>query len=420
VACGQVEHLSNEDGEDYIVLADEKASFIAAARGAIADGTFVRITLGKYRGNGDVQKAVASLVMLKEAPHLRIVLSEARRDVTEAPALEDGLQRIAELVGSDFLNVTLFTTAKDLTLSFNKKKEAQLIEAKPTFKEPPASRTHNREKKHAIEPSRPYLKRLGISQDDGTVKPSMYPKFKQISHFIEIVDDLVRASPLRDEPSVSAVDIGSGKGYLTFALYDFLNAKLRKSASVHGIEVRPDLVEFCAGLAKKVGFKGLSFEAASADKASMRAADITIALHACDTATDDAFAEGIAANSALIICAPCCQYELAPQLSRPGEALDGLVKYGLFKQRQADLVTDAARCLLLEASGYKVKVIEFVSTEHTAKNLLIAAIRDAHADRAAAARQYEALKAYMGFKTQHLETRLSQISGFALGGKPAS
>lgn len=392
-------------------MADERETFVETVREAVGSGTFVRVTLGKYRGSEDVKKAVLTLVTLKDVPHLRFVTSTSRQDKTENASMDEGSKRLADVLGSQFYSATLFTTLKDVTLTFNKKMEAQRIESKPTFTAAPQSTAHNRAKQYAVEPSRPYLKGLGISQDDGTVKPSMYPKFKQICHFIEIVDDLLRESSLRDAKSVSVVDIGSGKGYLTFALYDFLTSKLGKAAAVTGIEVRPDMVALCSRLAAKFGMEALHFEAAEAAKAALPRPDVTIALHACDTATDDAMAQGIEAGSALIICAPCCQHELAPQLGKPGEALAGLMKFGLMRQREADLVTDAARGLLLEASGYKVKVIEFVSTEHTAKNLMIAAIRSSQVDRAAARKQYEALKAFMGFETQHLEKRLNEFLG---------
>ena len=387
---------------------DDKTTFIDAIAASIAAGTFVRVTLGKFRGQGEAQKVVATLVTLKGAPNLRLVTSHARRDVTQNYSIDDGIAHIAAVAGDAFLSATLFTTERDLSLLFNKKREARLSTAKPSL--PPAVSTdHNRAKQHAIDPARPYLLHLGLTLDDGRVKPSMYPKFKQISHFIEIVDDLMREADVRDAKSLSVIDIGSGKGYLTFALYDHLTAKLGKSARVMGVEVRPDLVAFCTDLAKRAGFKGLSFEAAAAEQTASTPADILIALHACDTATDDAIYHGISGNAALIITAPCCQHELAPQLTKPDAAISGLMKFGLFKQRQADLVTDAARCLLLEASGYKVKVIEFVSTEHTAKNLLIAAIRSNDVNRDLAKRQYAALKAFAGFQMQRLEERLAAI-----------
>jgi hypothetical protein len=237
----------------------------------------------------------------------------------------------------------------------------------------------------------------------------MQGKYRQICHFIEIVDDLLREAGPREGAPLSVVDIGSGKGYLTFALYVHLATTLGMKCQVKGIEVRDDLVTLCNGLARQLGFAGLSFEASEAERMSTKEADIVIALHACDTATDDAMAFGIKSGARLIIAAPCCQHELAPQINEPIDGLKGVTKYPLFKQRQADLVTDAARALLLEASGYKVKVIEFVSTEHTSKNILIAAVQSAGVDRTSARELYRNLKGATGFVTQHLEAQLKDV-----------
>lgn len=387
------------------MTAPDKDAFLAAVTENAKAATLVRITLGKYRGTGDAQKIVVTPVTVKDAPHLKFVTSHARKDITGNYAIDSAVERLAGLIGEDYLSATLFTTAQDLTLQFTKKKATTLTRGKPTFASVPAA-GHNRAKNYIVDAGRPYLKALGVTQADGTVKPSMYPKFKQICHFVEIVDQLIRESDLDTAGKISVTDIGSGKGYLTFALYDHLTAALRKSASVKGIEVRADMVALCQRIAKDAGFTGLTFDEIRADQAAARASDVIIALHACDTATDDAIYQGISTNAALIVVAPCCQHELAPQLAKASDALTGITKFGLFKQRQADLVTDAARCLLLEASGYRVKVIEFVSTEHTAKNIMIAAIRATTIDRAAARAQFERLKSEMGFTSQHLATRL--------------
>lgn len=386
---------------------DHKAAFVTAIEASLAAGTFVRLTLGKYRGSDEAQKIVATPVSLKDKAHLKFVTSFARRDVTGNFTVQDGATRISALLGDSYLSATLFTTTEDLTLSYTKKKATTLTRGKPTFTAPPAS-DHNRAKQYIVDASRPYLKDLGVTMVDGTVKPSMYPKFKQICHFIEIVDQLLRESDIRDVPQLNVKDIGAGKGYLTFALYDHLVSKLGKTAVVTGIDVRADMVKLCNDLARKSGFSGLAFEAFAAEKSTTTNVDMMIALHACDTATDDAIYQGIKANAALIVTAPCCQHELAPQISKAAKPLDGLMKFGLFKQRQADLVTDAVRCLLLESRGYKVKVIEFVSTEHTAKNILLAAIRDPAVDCAGAQQQFTSLKTEFGFQTQRLEGLLQR------------
>ncbi len=383
----------------------DKSVFLSSLQSSLDAETFVRVTLGKYRGQGDVQKIVVTPVTIKTKPQLKIVTSHARKDLTQNFPHAEALQKLSAMIGEEFLSATLFTTVEDLTLSYTKRKATTLTRGKPTFSAAPAA-NHDREKQHIVDAARPYLKELGVTMDGGMVKPSMYPKFKQISHFIEIVDQLLRDSELCAAEHIRVTDIGSGKGYLTFALYDHLTAKLAKAATVTGIDVRADMVTLCNTIAQRSGFFGLKFEAIAAGEVVSSKADVMIALHACDTATDDAIYQGIKANAALIVTAPCCQHELAPQLANAVPSLNGLLKFGLFKQRQADLVTDAARCLLLEASGYRVKVIEFVSTEHTAKNILIAAIRDASVNHDEAKKQYASLKAEMGFITQHLEMQL--------------
>ena len=384
---------------------DKKAAFLSGLAQALEDKTFVKLTLGKYRGQGEPRKSVATLVLLKGLPHLKFVTSYGRKDETKNFALAEGIDHVGSMVGYPYLSATLFTTKRDTTLTYSKKGEPHLATGRPTL-EAAEPVPHDRTKAYLVAPDRPYLKALQVSDAEGRVKPSMQGKYRQICHFIEIVDGLLKETEEPKGSALSVVDIGSGKGYLTFALYDHLATALERECRVTGIEVRSDLVQFCNGLARELGFSGLSFEAAEADKTSAKSVDIVIALHACDTATDDAMAFGIKAGAKLILAAPCCQHELAPQLNEPFDGLKGLIKYPLFKQRQADLVTDAARALLLEASGYKVKVIEFVSTEHTSKNILIAAVKSANVDRDLAREQYRSLKAAAGFSTQHLASQL--------------
>jgi hypothetical protein len=370
---------------------------------AIEDKTFVKLTLGKYRGAGEPQKAIATLILLKGQPHLKFVTRRGHSEETKNVSVTAAADYVASVVGRPFLSATLFTTETDISLTYSKKGDARLVRAKPTLAAT-APATHDRAKAYLVPPDRPYLKALQVSDAEGRVKPSMQGRYQQICRFVEIVDGLLKESDLAQAAELSIVDIGSGKGYLTFALYDHVTTWLGRSCRMRGIEVRADLVEFCNGLAKELGFSGLSFAAGEAAKFSADA-DIVIALHACDTATDDALALGIKAAAKLVLVAPCCQHELAPQIKATAEGLEGLIKYPLFKQRLADLVTDAARALLLEASGYKTKVIEFVATEHTAKNIMIAAVRTG-AHGALARRQYDALNHATGFAQHHLDTQL--------------
>jgi SAM-dependent methyltransferase len=205
------------------------------------------------------------------------------------------------------------------------------------------------------------------------------------------------------------VDMGCGKGYLTFAAHDWL---LRNGwvPEVLGIEARAELVELCNRVAADLGAEGLSFRPGTIADTHLDQADILVALHACDTATDDALAKGIQAGARLILIAPCCHRELRPQV-RPPPALAAAFRHGIFRERQAEFVTDALRAGLLEWAGYQTRVFEFIAADHTAKNLMIAATRRTaagnQADRAAAVR---ALAEAYGIRSQGLARRL----GFAL------
>jgi hypothetical protein len=388
---------------------EEKSTFISALARAIESGAFVKLTLGKFRGQGEARKAVATLVDLKNGPHLKIVTSLARKDETKTLTINDGINHLKTTIGDSYLSATLFSTERDMTLTYSKKREPRLSTGKPTLKAAqPAA--HDRSKSYLVAPDRPYLKALQVSDEEGRIKPSMQGKYRQICRFIEIVEGLLKeVGAGSGNTPLSIIDIGSGKGYLTFALYDHLTTALGRMCQMTGIEVRGDLVDLCNDLARKLDFSSLGFEAAEAQHTSQKRADVVIALHACDTATDDALALGIGAGAEMILAAPCCQHEIAPQINDTGEGFSGLIKYPLLKQRQADLVTDAARALLLEASGYKVKVIEFVSTEHTSKNILLAATKSANANRERAREQYRALKRATGFATHHLASQLKDV-----------
>ena len=383
----------------------EKAEFLEAVRAGIAEGAFLKLSLGKYRGDGDDRKCVVSLVTLKDVAHLRFLTRRGTQDLTLNDRPEAAIERLSSMIGIDYLSAVLFTTKADVTLVYSKKRVARLTRGRPTLTQAPPSE-HNRRKSYLVDPGAPWLAHLGVTHAGGEVKPSMYPKFRQICRFVEIVDQLLAGSQLKDVQVPRIVDVGSGKGYLTFALHEHLARRLGKSPLTRGIESNVALAGTCNQIAAKCQISGLTFEARRAASEAAEPLDVLIALHACDTATDDAIHLGLTGGAALIICAPCCQHELAPQLEIRDTPLAGLLKYGLLKQRQADLFTDAARALLLEANGYEVTMIEFVSTEHTAKNLMIAAVRSDKVDRAAAAAQYAQLAGIAGFNVQHLEQQL--------------
>jgi SAM-dependent methyltransferase len=387
--------------------------FFNSLEESIAGGSFVRLTLAKPRGGeSDLRNLYVRPVALKSGARLSFLYRHKTRDVTRNHAPEEGVHLIRGLLGSEFRSGHLFTTAEDLRLEFNRRGESRLFSGPPTFKAPPDAE-HDRRKRRPIQVAgNVYLQALGVTDEHGAVRPAMGDKLRQINRFVETVGQLYESSPLAGRKEISVVDMGSGKGYLTFAVYDYFNNSLGLRAVVRGVEARPELVELCNDVARRAGFENLSFQAGHIEEFELPATDILIALHACDTATDEALFKGVSARASVIIAAPCCHKELRPQIVAPAP-LSGLLRHGILLERQAEAVTDSLRALLLERAGYRVRVFEFVSTEHTRKNTLIAAVRsEGKSDAEGALGEYRALKEFYGVREQRLERLLCEAGSF--------
>ena len=198
--------------------------------------------------------------------------------------------------------------------------------------------------------------------------------------------------------------MGAGKGYLTFALYDYLSNKLNRQVVMTGVESRRELVTLSNAIAVKAGFSGLTFIKGTIGETALEKIDVLIALHACDTATDDAIARGITSGASLIVTAPCCHKQIRKKIHVENE-LKAILKHGILLDRQAEILTDAIRALILEANGYSTKVFEFISTEHTPKNLMIVGKKTSgkKAGREKIFQQIQSVKELFGIKTHHLE-----------------
>jgi SAM-dependent methyltransferase len=379
-------------------------------RDAEAGGRLVKLTLGTPRGTDPTLRNVfVRPVQLRAGRRLAFVFRHATRDLTRNLALDEALARLADLLGRDFGSAHLFTTDSETELQWPADAPPRLRTG-PARHAGPADPRHDRVKQHRVAPeSAPWLRSLGVTGADGRVRDGMAPKYRQIQKFVEILEHGVAGLALRPDRTLRLVDMGCGKGYLTFAACDWLR-RAGWQAEVRGIEARPELVELCNRAAREHGLTGLQFESGTIASAALEAVDILVALHACDTATDDALARGIEAGAALIFAAPCCHRELRPQLRPPG-VLAGALRHGILCERQAEFVTDALRAGLLEWAGYDTKVFEFIATEHTAKNLMIAATRRLQAVRGEErAGPVRSLAAFFGIRSQHLAT----VLGFEL------
>jgi SAM-dependent methyltransferase len=388
---------------------DSRARFLALLRDALAAGSLIKLTLGKHRGtDSSLRNVFVRPVALKSGPHLAMVWRHETRDVTKNIPVAAAATTLEALIGHDFLDAHLFTAEGNAQLETQSDGTARLSTTRATSILSPAQGAHDRAKVHPISAQAPWLHALGVTNDRGHPREGMADKFRQIQKFAELLAHLLPEAGLGDGPTCRIVDMGAGKGYLTFALADLLRGR----ATVRGVEMRRELVDRGNEIARAHGLGAtLEFSAGTIADTTLHGCEALIALHACDTATDDALARGIAAGAKLLVVSPCCQKELRPQLRAPAVLADAL-QHGIFQERQAEFVTDALRAQLLEWVGFRTKVFEFISTEHTAKNLMIAGIRVREAggpddDRARRIREFAA---FYGIRTQALARQL----GFAL------
>ncbi|MCD8454120.1 SAM-dependent methyltransferase [Tenacibaculum finnmarkense genomovar ulcerans] len=336
---------------------------------SVLEANFVKLTLSKPIKKSDgLPNVYVRLVKIKGAEMFQFTYHYNTNDKVQNYTITEAITEIEILLMDNFRAATLFTLTKDLLIFISKRKLVSYRENMASFKNK-LPETHDKPKERLAEAGS-YLHHLGITDKDGKVIHKMADKYRQINKYLEIIEGLLKSTRLPKH--INIVDMGSGKGYLTFALYDYLVNQKKYSATVTGIELRKELVDYCNDVAEKSAFTKLSFVAQPIQEYDNNKIDILIALHACDTATDDAIYKGLSAKAELIICAPCCHKQIRQQV-KGKEQESPLLKYGIFKERQFEMVTDTIRALILEKSNYNTKVFEFISNEHTRKNVMLVA-----------------------------------------------
>ena len=406
--------------------ASPRARFLAAFQASLADGTFAKLVLAGHRGpEPDLVRLAVRPVVLKGQDHLSFVHRHTTRDVTRNLALPEGLALLDGLIAQSFGHAHLLTTAGELELRVSKKGKETLLRGRGAAQAPAAAdAAHNREKRRWIDPTRPFLQGLGVTDAQHRVVPAMSRKWKQINKFVEVFAHALEAAPQLSGAgrAVHVVDFGSGKGYLTFAVHDHLRHTLGLAgAQVTGVELRPDLVALCRQVVADAGLQGLRFDAGDVRSYAPPAIDVMIALHACDTATDHAIHLGLRAGASIIMCSPCCHKQLRPQLLSP-HPLRPILQHGVHLGQEAEMLTDGLRPLLLEAEGYDTQVFEFVSLEHTNKNKMILAIKRpagvTAGRRDEVLAQVREIKAFYGIREHCLESLVHAGSGVPVAVRP--
>lgn len=355
---------------------------------SIQNKTLIKITLSKkINKSQDLKNLFIKPMTIKGETKFNLVFKYQTKDITKNVDEQEMLENILKLVGvGKYLKIAdIFTTKEHTTVIVPKSGELKIITKKleqdNILSESQTNIsdqfTHNRIKTRALKIDNPvtriYLEQLGLVDQKGSIIPSMSSKFKQINQYIELLKPHLQSL----QANSNIYDIGSGKGYLTFALADYLNSQ---QINIVGVESRTDLVNQTNQIASLAGLSNLKFETGFVADYLNQALPIEaiIALHACDTATDEAILLGLKNNSQLIVVSPCCQRQVRSELEQTkkesdNNGLNQMYKHGILLERIAADLTDTIRALLLEIAGYKVKVIEFTSIDNTPKNILIIA-----------------------------------------------
>jgi SAM-dependent methyltransferase len=350
--------------------------------------SLLRAVLSKPRSRGLPARVTVEPVAIRGQTLFRFTTQLSDRATHENLEPDAARDRLSVLL-SDYGQALLQTADADWQVL-----GASVLRRPPTRRA--ADRAHDRAKRYVLEPGVPvpFLIELGVMRPDGEVRKSRYAKFRQVNRFLELVDDVVPS--LRSEGVLRVVDFGCGKSYLTFALHHLLAEVHGREVELVGLDLKEDVIATCSALAERVGARGLTFERGDiGDFEAGTRVDLVVSLHACDTATDEALAQAVRWDADAILAVPCCQKEAYRQIE--SSLLAPLLRHGLAKERFAALVTDTLRAQLLELAGYRTQLVEFVALEHTAKNVLIRAVRGRRAG-AEARRAYEELRDSLGLE----------------------
>jgi SAM-dependent methyltransferase len=388
-------------------MSDQLHIFINHVLESISDDTFASLSLMNKRDkSSELRTLRGKLIEIKKGLRLSLVFRYETNDITKNFEVDKIDRVLNDLLTKDFFQAILSTTHKEYHLSqkANKANWKLTIKEAKLYRVP--ERSHDKIKNRLIKADKnAYLHGLEISTQDGNIRKDKQDKYRQINKFIELIDNVLKPEEMKQPYRI--VDMGAGKGYLSFALYDHLSNNLDIDLSLEAIELREHLVRNGNELARSVGFDGLVFKEGAIENTPLKDIDMVIALHACDTATDDAIFRGIKSGAEIIVCSPCCHKQVRKEMEA-NEVLSVITKHGILKERQAEIVTDTIRALMLEAYGYQTRVMEFIATDHTPKNLLITAVKKTRSGLPI--QKYldkvEALKKQFGIEKQQLQQLL--------------
>lgn len=341
-----------------------------------SDGLVRAVGAGRRKGQPMAwRRAELRPVDVRAGRRLQVVRLDERQAHTSNHdyTTGDAATVVDRLLAEPFGNWHVETVTETVQVRVTKKGDAQVHRAAAT--RPGATREHDRSKERLLDPQEPFLRLLGVTTADGQVKPTRADKLRQVEQFLRALEPLVASMP--NGHQLRVVDLGCGNAYLTFATYAFLSSRGFDVVLV-GVDVKGQSRRHNMAVAEQLGWsQSLTFVAGTIAGAEVEPPDVVLALHACDTATDDALARAVRWGAEVVVAAPCCHHDIQRQLREvpPPPPYGLLTRHGILRERFADVLTDALRAAILRSVGYRTEVIEFVGSEHTPRNLLIRAVR---------------------------------------------
>lgn len=356
----------------------------------MTDGTFVNGTISQPRMKSDEIKRIRMKpIELRGQLHIQFELQYERVLEHENILLADVKERLEELLNR-FRQVHAEFKEEEVHIQISKKFKVMWKSKKVTSSKT-VDLSHNRKKNYLLDEDKayPFLVRLGVQTPEGKVRNQHQDKFRQINRFVEFIDDSLEHLP--KDQTIRILDFGSGKSYLTFALYHYLHVEKELDIQVTGLDLKKEVIEECQKIADDLNYENLEFLVGDInDYNEETAVDMVVTLHACDVATDMALGRAVKWGAKVILSVPCCQHELFSQIETP--ELDIMLQHGLIKERFSALATDSMRAELLSLVGYDAQLLEFIDMENTPKNILIRAYYTGKKPTANARKKYEAFR----------------------------
>ena len=406
-------------------MAEPLLRALSRVRGLLLDDTVLvrAVAAGRRKGTQPSWRRVElRYVDLKAGRRLQVTSYDDRQAHTANHESGDAAREAVDaLLDEPFGNWHVETTTETVQVRVTKKGDALVHVAANTAPERPPATSHDRVKPRLLPEDDPVLIALGISDAQGRVKPSRQRKYRQVEDFLRdlapVVDDAVASGRLRTptpEQPLRVVDLGCGNAYLTFAAHRYLSHVRGLPVHTTGVDVKAQSREHNTAVAEGLGLEAdMSFVQGEIGSGELdEQPDVVLALHACDTATDDALARAVRWDAPVVLAAPCCHHDIAAQLrGSPAPAPYSLLtRSGILRERFADTLTDAVRASVLRLVGYRVDVIDFVDSKHTPRNTLLRAVRTGGTPPEDARRELDEVTGAWG-----LHPRLSELLHDRLG-----